>query len=146
MTGYVLSMIGLLVILIGLVHWNNAMGKKFRGIFIDDIRNPSDVGWVHYDPDIQWTIVRTYSDFKDEIRTNGIPKYISFDHDLADYDEDGIEYTGLSCAKYLVDIAQYDNKELPEYIYYHTQNPIGKDNIKGYIESYQVFVRREHED
>ncbi|QAY01155.1 hypothetical protein ZPAH1_orf00138 [Aeromonas phage ZPAH1] len=146
MTGYVLSMIGLIIILIGMYRVNQHLSKKFRGIFIDDERTPSDVFWMNYDHDIQWVIVRNYAEFKEEIRNNGIPKYISFDHDLADFDEDGVEYNGLSCAKYLIDIAQYDNLELPEHIYYHTQNPIGRENIKGYIESFIAFRNREMED
>lgn len=146
MIGYVLSMVGLIVILIGMYMINQHLSNKFRGIFIDDERNPSDVSWLHYDPDIQWTIVRTYSEFKEEIRNNGIPKYISFDHDLADYDEDGREYTGLTCAKYLIDIVIHDGVELPEHFYYHTQNPIGKENIKGYIENYIEFKNKENEE
>lgn len=142
MIGYVFCLVGLVIILVGMLVLNQHLTNKFRGIFLDDERTPSDVSWIRYDPDIQWTIVRNFAEFKDEIKSHGIPKYMSFDHDLADFDESGREYTGLTCAKYLVDVVQTDDVELPEHIYYHTKNPIGLANIKGYIENYIDYKNR----
>lgn len=54
-------------------------------LFLDDERHVGDVTWVQYPADVlPWAIVRDYNGFVDAIERMGVPKYISFDHDLAD--------------------------------------------------------------
>lgn len=56
-------------------------------LFLDDIRWPieafqytkNEIFWEK-----EWSIVRNYQQFVDWIIENGLPKLISFDHDLAD--------------------------------------------------------------
>ena len=63
------------------------------------------------------------------------PEIVSFDHDIADF-KDGLERSGHTCAKYLVDVC-IDNGaiEFPEY-YIHSANPKGRENIIGYVDDY----------
>lgn len=90
-------------------------------LFLDDERHPKDVKWVDLPP-VEWRVVRTYKDFVGLITKDGLPKKISFDHDLAQehYGEyirvatekseeakqiryDTLrEKTGYDCAKWLV--------------------------------------------
>jgi hypothetical protein len=126
-------------------------------LFLDDERKPSNVTWIEL-PSVEWTIVRNYNEFIREISNKGLPRRISFDHDLGlehmqDYfevlkDEDKIldplklnygsykEKTGFDCAKWLVEFCMKNNAVLPEY-YVHSMNSIGKRNIISYLESYK---------
>jgi hypothetical protein len=122
-------------------------------LYLDDVRTPSE-NLPNYEP---WVIVRNYNEFVDYITTNGIPDFISFDHDLADehtqdyysqvrdygfqtpsYDKFK-EKTGLSCAMWLV---QYciDNNVVPKSCAVHSHNPIGAKNIQDCINSYKKHV------
>ena len=88
--------------------------KSYK-LFLDDIRNPTDCTNYStmfmpsnrnsfYEGD--WIIVRTYNEFvytiKELYSNGGSLDVISFDHDLADF-QDNVEYTGVDCAKWLVD-------------------------------------------
>lgn len=67
-------------------------------LFLDDERNPSDVNWVMLPHKVNWEIVRTYNEFKNMILKKGVPAFVTFDHDLSDYqqkipsEEDSYEY------------------------------------------------------
>ena len=107
-------------------------------LFLDDIRNPNK-----FLDDIRvWETVRNYSEFIRIIQQRGLPRFISFDHDLADehYDneDNGLftEKTGLDCAKWLVEFCMRTNQPLSEY-QVHSMNPIGKLNIRSILESYK---------
>lgn len=103
--------------------------KKWH-LFIDDERFPPDP--IN---GIPWTIARNFSEVVELIvfENLSIPNYISFDHDLGDK-----EPTGMICAKYLVLLDMRALYQFPDdFDYYiHSQNPIGKINIEGYLESY----------
>jgi hypothetical protein len=99
-------------------------------LYLDDTRTPSTTDWV---------IVRTYEEFISYIETNGLPYYVSFDHDLAQISyKDGVESfeyyetTGYDCAKWLVDYCIRNNKSLPEFNV-HSANPVGSENINKYL-------------
>ena len=64
----------------------------------------------------------------------GFPSYVSFDHDLGAF-ENG---DGYKIAKYLVDLDLYTDIRMPDNFdyYVHSQNPIGKANIEGYLNGY----------
>jgi hypothetical protein len=130
-------------------------------LFLDDFRNPKDAinlvptkfNKSYWGDD--WDIVRNYDEFVQYIKDNGVPEFVSFDHDLADehhndlfsdknwfLDDSKIELayqeykekTGLECAKFLVDYCVDENQSLPEYLV-HSANPVGKKNIEGYLEN-----------
>jgi hypothetical protein len=126
-------------------------------LFLDDIRMPYQVGDYIRPISLrsmyrlkQWEIVRNYDEFVSIIFEKGIPSIVSFDHDLAEihYDPstwtEGFKYhekTGLDCAKYLIQICQdFKVDWLPEW-YVHSMNPVGGENIKNYINSYEKTYR-----
>ena len=106
-------------------------------LFLDDIRQISDVRKYCVLPNIndeEWIIARNYKEFVDLITLRGLPKFVCYDHDLADC-VNIIEMTGFDCAKWLVAYCSDRNIKHPPYVV-HSMNPIGKQNIESYIESY----------
>jgi hypothetical protein len=130
-------------------------------LFLDDIRIPKDAinlvptkfNKFYWEND--WDIVRNYDEFVKYVEVNGVPEFVSFDHDLADEhyndlfsdnnwfkDDSNIELayqeykekTGLECAKFLVDYCVDENVSLPEYLV-HSANPAGKENIEKFLEN-----------
>jgi hypothetical protein len=122
-------------------------------LFLDDERDPYKVTWVDL-PLGPWVIARDYATFVDYITKNGIPSFVSFDHDLADehyrqsmYDKDKHypnyytdgtlkEKTGYDCAKWLINYCQDIGYAFPEYSV-HSMNPVGKENIIKCIDNYR---------
>ena len=90
--------------------------------------------------------------FVNWINENGLPKIISFDHDLADNYQlrkeldikewfdmvSGKEYTGMDCAHYLVNYCMDKKLELPKFVV-HSQNPTGNENIHGLLTNFSRF-------
>lgn len=124
--------------------------KKPYYIFLDDERHPAQVKWTQI-PDLPWTVVRNYGNFKALITVKGyLPEFISFDHDLSiehyknlvkdesDYHKYN-EKTGYDCAKWLVQYCLNSEQPLPKYTV-HSLNPIGSQNIKWLLESYEGKV------
>jgi hypothetical protein len=128
-------------------------------IFLDDERSPQQVTWIDM-PLGPWVVVRNYDEFVDYITKNGIPSFVSFDHDLADehyrpemynpdkklymsFYTDGTfkEKTGLACAQWLVEKCLNENITFPDY-QVHSMNPIGRENIAGYIESFKRIIQQ----
>lgn len=115
-----------------------------KKLFLDDIRIPKDaIGLVpsalnqfYWSND--WIVVRNYDEFISYINKNGLPDFISFDHDLADehygdFDfSDYKEKTGYECAKWLVDWCLENRLQIPDYMI-HSANPVGKKNIESYL-------------
>lgn len=102
-------------------------------LFIDDERNPADVSWMAI-PFVGTTIVaRTFDHVKDLVAEHGVPAHVSFDHDLANFDPEGNELTGYTCAKWLVDYCVENKILFPSYTV-HSMNPIGRKRIIDYIE------------
>jgi len=129
-------------------------------LFLDDERFPKDVKWIEL-PAVEWKIIRTFNEFVQFIEQNGPPAIISFDHDLAwpEHYEEYVkcrrldrqfeyenmkERTGFCAAKWLCEYCQDNKIKFPEY-YVHTMNPIGKENIISYIESYKRVVENERD-
>lgn len=119
-------------------------------LLLDDIRSITDVLIYTKLPTIpndEWVIVRSYKEFVDTIIKNGLPTYITYDHDLSDnhyghgLHNDQIPYekytekTGMHCAKWLVEYCMKYGVKHPKYTV-HSMNPVGKFNIISYIESY----------
>lgn len=128
-------------------------------LFLDDIRIPTDASRLvptksfslYWEDD--WVVVRNYDEFVEYIKDNGVPEFVSFDHDLGDIsyeipaneilkmsDDDMlknfgvIEKTGLDCAKFLVEYCADENVSLPNYLV-HSANPAGKENIEKFLEN-----------
>jgi hypothetical protein len=92
-------------------------------------------------------VVRSYNEFVELIKTRGLPKFVTYDHDLADsHYGDGlhgddinynkyVEKTGYDCAKWLVNECMTKGVKHPPYMV-HSMNPVGKQNIINYVESY----------
>jgi hypothetical protein len=104
-------------------------------MFIDDERTPDDVFWIDRDvyDNKEWVICRNSHEVNVCIKHNGMPSFISFDHDLGENED-----TGYDIAKSLVDL-DMDNKAKfsPEFGYVvHSKNPIGSSNIKNYLDDY----------
>lgn len=93
-------------------------------LYLDDERIPFFDGW---------TIVRNFEDFKSTIVEKGLPKEISFDHDLGDEVP-----TGYDCVKWLIHDMKYDLRKVT--INVHSANSVGKDNIEGLIRSWNKFL------
>lgn len=111
-------------------------------LFLDDIRLPKHVKWLEL-PLGPWVIVRNYNEFVGYISKNGLPDYISFDHDLADEhyipevkESTYKEKTGYDCAKWLVEYCMEKGLTFPEYAV-HSMNRVGKENIISYIENFK---------
>ena len=123
-------------------------------LFLDDERIPSHVTWIKL-PDVEWKIVRNYTDFISTVEELGIPRIITFDHDLADVHYDSLfndpvdhvikydsfsEKTGYHCAKWLVEYCDKIKEKLPEEIYIHTRNPIGAEKINSILVQGKKFL------
>ena len=132
--------------------------KSNKNLFLDDKRMPSDAYlenlWDNpheiYITE-EWEIVENGIEFKEWIKSNGIPKKISFDHDLApshytpshlwnDYNKSKewqnkqkhTEITGAGCAIWLRWYCEENNLELPIW-YCHSANPVGRDKIIKFL-------------
>jgi hypothetical protein len=122
-------------------------------LFIDDVRNPNNVKaalhrgvWEEFPSLMVWEVVRSYDEFVAYILKNGLPKRITFDHDLSwehypkgllasEADIDYSKYkekTGYDCAKWLTEYCMTNNLELPDF-YIHSFNPVGRMNISNHL-------------
>ena len=130
-----------------------------KKLFLDDLRNPKDgIGLVPSNLNQfywanDWAIVRCYDEFVSYITKNGLPDFISFDHDLADdhyvaymelqkgHLEGSVptEKTGFECAKWLVDFCLDNDGQIPDFIV-HSANPVGKKNIESYLANAQKHL------
>lgn len=97
-------------------------------LFIDDERMPPNDG-------NDWVIARSSQEAKDIVRASGVPRFISFDHDL------GGEDTSIKFIWFLIDsyMSGYI-KSFPAAYYVHSQNPVGAANIRWLMGS---FMRHE---
>jgi hypothetical protein len=121
-------------------------------LFLDDVRKVDTI--YPNNPFSDWVIIKNYGEFVKIITERGLPIFVSFDHDLADehYDFEAMksqevydkvrttfkEKTGLECAKWLVDYCGEQDKDFPDY-HVHSFNPVGAENIRGYIECFKKF-------
>ncbi len=91
-------------------------------IFLDDIRVPTDI--YPNAKDGEWLIVRSLTDFKHIIETDGVPDYISFDNDLGDNMEEGKDAAKWMVFEKWLDISNMD-------FIVHSANSSG---VREYIE------------
>lgn len=97
-------------------------------IFLDDERWP---------PNGCWHIARRMFDIEVLISTNQPISFISFDHDLGDNVP-----TGMDIAKYLVELDMDQGIFANDFDFYvHSQNPVGAENIRSYMNQYLKYKR-----
>lgn len=83
---------------------------------------------------LDWEVAKNYNDFCEIITRKGLPERISFDHDL------GIEpQTGYDCIKWLVALCMEHEMPLTTECKFHTANPVGEVNMRGYYENFLKF-------
>ena len=101
-------------------------------MFLDDIRVPKN----DYD-----VIVRSFEEAINFVNQNGIPTFISFDHDLGCDEIGNILKSGYDFAKWLVDMDIENIHKFPDNFTFdiHSANPIGKNNIKSILNNYLLF-------
>ena len=124
-------------------------------LFLDDERQVYDVKWMRLPNDEQWLVAKNYGQFVDTVMDLGLPKFVSFDHDLADFHyrvgsmenessafgglnrtfHYGQEKTGYDAAKWLVDYCIFHKLKFPEYAV-HSLNAVGGKRISDYIKRY----------
>lgn len=93
-------------------------------LYIDDIREPK----AKFDK-----ITRSSKETIEYLTRYGCPNYISFDHDL------GGEDTAMTVVKWLVEMDLAMSGEFIPFDFdfnVHSANPVGAENIKGYLDSY----------
>lgn len=128
-------------------------------LFLDDIRTIRCVDWdvscVDGKPckfpvaDFEGAVIaRNYDEFCAILAHDGVPSHISFDHDLDDIhyadpncEQDSNEKSGYDCARYLIDYCMDNNVDLPEHIYVHSFNPVGRQRIYDLFMSYKRFIK-----
>lgn len=115
--------------------------KKIN-VFLDDIRIPpylssKGIFFENYD---DFVICRNYNQFVDFIDSNlENISFVSFDHDIASYNEMGDELTGCDAARYLTNICMYKGVLFPDW-FIHSDNNVGILNIKSEILTYLKYV------
>ncbi len=95
---------------------------------------------------------KNYEEFVEIIRTNGLPKVVSLDHDihprhyqigamnnfinLNGYEKCDIK-SGLDCARFLIKYCLENKLKLP-ICYFHSQNPAGRQAMSDLITKYKA--------
>lgn len=117
-----------------------------KGVFLDDIREPSHVTWLAYPRDIEWVVVRDAKGFRKAINTYlndpSIYDLFSFDHDLGLYDSEGVEINGFHLARELFESVRLANSKMPT-IVVHSKNSIGAKNILDVHSFYVKYANRD---
>jgi hypothetical protein len=105
-----------------------------KALYLDDIRNPTT--------NRDWHIARSVSEAIDFINANGMPSYISFDHDLGPYPEP----TGYDFAKWIVNSCLDGDISLPEDFDFnvHSANPVGSNNITLLLDNFINEIANEN--
>ena len=109
-------------------------------LFVDDLRSVVDVYDVSCSA--KFSVVRDIDDAKNWIIANGIPEFISFDHDL---DHVGHDTTGYALAKWIVDQVLDGTMQFPKNFRYqvHSANPVGRANIIAILDNFLRFCCHE---
>jgi hypothetical protein len=95
-------------------------------LFLDDIREPSSSGWL---------VARSYDVAVEMIKTLGIPKTISLDHDLGLGGK-----TGYDLVKFIIEYDQLHNDINDTFDFHvHSANPVGAENMKIHMNNYIKF-------
>jgi hypothetical protein len=105
-------------------------------LFLDDIRFVKDV-FTHLQ-ETEFIIARSYTGFVSEIKSRGLPAFISFDNDLGADEQGNVLPDGYACAKWLVYESGCDLSKLKFNV--HSANPVAKKQIEGLLNNYIRFI------
>ena len=107
---------------------------KGEGTLHDNLMYYENLG-KQYNIDFVW--VKTYNEFVNYIKQNGIPQFISFDHDLSKTSSSS-DPKGFDCAKWLVNYCKQNGIKMPM-TYVHSANkkwaPVMKSILNGATDS-----------
>lgn len=97
-------------------------------LFLDDERYPPAARiW-----ECNWKIARNVDDAMWFIKTYGVPRYMTLDHDLGYKKLSGMDFVKMFC-DYVMD----QEIQLADFEWYvHSQNPVGAENMKTYLETF----------
>lgn len=135
---YVAAAIGLMCVYI-IAHlfydaYKQLNKTGFWHLYLDDERNlPS-----HYDRERRWYVCRSSEEAKQMVKRYGIPQFMSLDHDLGG-DDTTMKFLHWLAEEYFFDQDKNPGGEyliIPGYVI-HSQNPVGAENIKSYMESWK---------
>lgn len=132
-------------------------------LFLDDVRDPREgrcsftyrrIIDITKKDDPEWTVVRSYKAFVDHLEKHGLPKVISFDHDLDEkthvqeyffamagqrpLNRSLLKDTGYDCALYLIEFCKKNSLTLPKF-YVHSANTLGAQDIQNELKKYELF-------
>jgi hypothetical protein len=98
------------------------MPHQQYNLFIDDLREPP--------AGTDYIVARSSTEAIGWVVLRGIPKHISFDHDL------GGEDTSMVFLHWLANKVIDEELEFPRGFTYavHSQNPVGAQNIRGFMD------------
>jgi hypothetical protein len=118
--------------------------QKLTVLWLDDMRNPYKYFgkktnsktfarnkeyytnmFSNYNVDFVW--VKNFDEFTEFILKNGLPQFISFDHDLGT----GLQ-KGADCARWLVEYCKEKNEKVPRF-YVHSANCNGQREITNIL-------------
>jgi len=123
-----------------------------KKLFIDDLRMPFDT-WDMSQKEIQdqldregWVVVKTSAEAIDWLKQNGIPEFITFDHDLG-IPSMGQYDTVIPIINFIIDSVLNGTLKLPDNFTYqiHSGNPVGRENIKGKLDGFLTFLKDSQE-
>lgn len=107
------------------------MTTSSKFLFLDDIREPP----------VGYHLVRSSKDAVEFVIRNGMPEFISFDHDL------GGDDTAMNFVNWIIDSVLNKELMLPRNFSFtvHSANPVGKINIQSKLNNFIKFVNsKEH--
>ena len=104
-------------------------------LYLDDIRNPNQSGYK----DNEWIVCRNDKTLKDMlISFDSVVTHISFDNDIASYDDNGNEITGYTLVKWLCDYILDNDLDISNLtLNFHTANPVGRMNMMCYLDNFR---------
>ena len=97
-------------------------GVRMWKLFLDDEREPVGDGWI---------IARSYDSARALVIEQGLPCFISFDHDLGE-GENGSQFVSWM-VNHMIDQGMRFPSDFSYMI--HSQNPIGAGNIRGKMDA-----------
>jgi hypothetical protein len=105
-------------------------------LYLDDIRSPCDDSFV---------VVRSVKEAIGFVLENGMPDFISFDHDLGCSNDGQIYPSGYDFVKWLVEADMSGAINISDDFSFavHSQNPVGTKNIEALLNGYLLFRRKE---
>lgn len=95
-------------------------------LFLDDERHPKT--------ERSFIVVRSFDEAVQFVEENGIPEYISFDHDLGT-GESGYDFAKWICTYMLDNIGTAKMFEWNV----HSANPVGAENINAYLRNFSEY-------